>query len=756
VLALASCSLLTWVLGNGIPYGYDSSGTYLTYRAAYNATTFPGEGPLVADVSVSPEAAAHPTYDLDRPNVLGQLSSQLLMRAGVSDLRVYTALAIAIAVFGVVLAVKVLTRLGGAALAATTGLLFALQYVGVLSWTTNLQTALYFPLFWGSIYLLERYVERPSRARLIALATGIAVVCVHDVALGAFVLLTVLFLAWQLPTAPSPSGRGFIKGVRATSSRDKLGVTFAAIAGAGVALAVLVVVAGPGVLAALLPRAMGDNWREIPSAYRALFGLGQGALMVLVYGVLLAELVGIAGSRLPVVLACRRDLGMLLAIALVIAAVLWLDHPSAMLDDWEPFPGRPIIHVALWLALVGLLIAVGIGLMRGRQLLPDLLAVDGAPDGLTARSFVVAVGLAALALSVVSVANFTDTFIRTYQPALVFLEDAILAAFGLALFNMIREAGRWSVPSVALAGVLLVLGSYWLVYQAKLAVRFPPKEIGVATALRGNALLAGADFYTPDLPQIVWYYTRGQLVSPGSGLQGSRSFAVCARIPADLPGPTPCERLIQPPGDASRSFVATGDYLIVARPSCGMPGASAPVTGTGCGPQPGSPPTLVPLTSAPNAPVVKLTVTLDPTASLAHVEYTYAQAAGTPESDSIVRLYVLRSGGGSCLLDETAGSADIRFPPTSAGQFRAAVIPRSTLAVGEPYFSEAAQVESPYVVDLPNTRDGGTQQIPADSLEDAEQKALAAGTWNPSAGTLGPESRHRRVEAPTADNLCRN
>jgi hypothetical protein len=38
---------------------------------------------------------------------------------------------------------------------------------------------------------------------------------------------------------------------------------------------------------------------------------------------------------------------------------------------------------------------------------------------------------------------------------------------------------------------------------------------------------------------------------------------------------------------------------------------------------------------------------------------------------------------------------------------------------------------------LPNVQTGGTQQVEANSLEEAERMAEKAGTWNPSAGTLG-------------------
>jgi hypothetical protein len=168
-----------------------------------------------------------------------------------------------------------------------------------------------------------------------------------------------------------------------------------------------------------------------------------------------------------------------------------------------------------------------------------------------------------------------------------------------------------------------------------------------------------------------------------------------------------------------------------------------------------SPPRLEPQGGAPDAALVQLTVTLDPRDSIAHVDYLYAQDAGTPEADSVVRLYTLQSSGNWCLVNEVAGSRDIHFSPPSGGPFRAAVIPRSTLAVGQTYLSDSVQVQTVSVVDLPNTRDGGAQEIDANSLEEAEQLALAAGTWNPASGTLGPDAQHMRVEAPTADQQCR-
>ena len=201
--------------------------------------------------------------------------------------------------------------------------------------------------------------------------------------------------------------------------------------------------------------------------------------------------------------------------------------------------------------------AFGLRLRRRESLLADPSDV-GSPgrstEGLTARSFVLAVGLAILVLVLVPIGNFTETYLRYYEPAVVFLEDVVLAVFALALIDRIRLAGR-SAQSVAIAAVLVLVGSYWVVFQGKLALRYPPREIPVASALRGNAAMAGAPFIAPNLPEIVWYYTRGRASSDDAGLAALPAFLVCARCqpmrlrrppfsavdgPSCWPGPQAC------------------------------------------------------------------------------------------------------------------------------------------------------------------------------------------------------------------------
>ena len=747
LLTLASLSLVLWALGNRVPYGYDASGAYLTYRAAYNATTFAADNPFVADTATSSDPAAHPAYDLQDPNVSGQLLSQVLLRSGVTDLGAHTGLGIVVSVLGFLLALHVLTRLGGAALAATSMLLFAVQYVGVLTWTTNLQTAVYFPLFWGNLWLLLWFVDRPIQARLAAVGLGISLVFVTNPALGALVLLTEVFLFGQL----------------ARPARRKVGFTVAAVLGAVVGLLFLMVVAGPDAAAAWLPIDPGSQWQQTPTAYRAMFGLGQGALALLVYSVLVVQVAAAAwraaarGGR-----AMRTDLAALLVVALAIATALWLDRSTGLVDDWEPVSGRPVVHVGLWLALGGVLMVLGLRLWRFRPSRPDSLQAQDTEDAPDARRFVVALGLAILVLTILPIGNFTQTFVRNYAPALVFLEDVVLATCGLALLDEIRAARRWSLHAAAIGAVLVVFGVYWLAYQGTLAVRFPPREIGVASALRGNTALAGASFIAPNLASVVWYYTRGQALPVDSRPMAVPSFLICARVPT---GPTPsagCERwttqleTLGYPLDQGRNPLQAPDYLIYALPPCGTLSVPLSVATATCGPLASSPPTLTPLTVAPDAPLVSLSVNLQSSDAVAHVDYNYAQAAGTPEQDSIVRLFVKLPAGDWCLVGETAGQDELHFPATSAGEFRASVIPRSVLAAGQQYFSTAQMVVPTYVFDLPDTKNGGVQHITAGSLNEAKQQAIAAGTWSPAAGTLGQDARTAQSDAPTADHLCRD
>jgi hypothetical protein len=761
LLLFVSVSAALWAVGNGAPYAHDATETYLTYLAGYNAATFPGVNPLIADIAASLEPAAHPSYDTRNPNLFAHTVSQLLIRADIVDLRAHDALAIGVTVFGLIVAMRVLTSMGGTALAATTIVLFALHYVGVLNWTDNLVRAVHFPLFWGNVHLLQRYIERPTRLRLALAAMGLTAVFVNDLTLGAFVLLTELFVFWQLP-----------QPVRA-----KITFTVVAALGAGAALAswvaVLIFTLGPTVFTTtlsiqrMIPWVQAvdarDRFQLIASAYRDMFGLGHGALTLLIYPLLLFEIARVIWSGLARIAQVGRigrpwpiDVSVLTVVGLSIVAGLWIDGSTSLLGDWEPVAGWHILHVGLWVGLGGLLVTIVARLSTRRW---QGYVDDPRPrlDVLTTRMYIAAVGLAAAVLTLGSIGDFTDNFIRTYQPSMVFVEDVILATALIALARKVPTARGWSLESVAALGLLVMLGSYWLVYQSKLAIGNPPTEIGVASALRGNARLAGASIIAPDIYPVVWYYTRGRAHSVELSALGSAAlraqFLVCVNQ---------CDRwtsalrdvgLVVNPG---WNLVKTPRYSIYALPVCNTSELQPVSPGGPCAPEAvaEAPPSLGLIRDSPSSRVA-LTVTQTDNGYVAHVRYMYSQAAGVPEVGSVVRLYVVRPSGETCLIAEGAGQADFHIPGVSSGRFLAAAIPRSAVGVGQEYISDPLDVRALQIFELPDTHSGGVQQITATSLEEAEQIAIAAGTWSPSAGTLGKDAVTAITHYPTAENLCR-
>jgi hypothetical protein len=120
-----------------------------------------------------------------------------------------------------------------------------------------------------------------------------------------------------------------------------------------------------------------------------------------------------------------------------------------------------------------------------------------------------------------------------------------------------------------------------------------------------------------------------------------------------------------------------------------------------------------------------------------------------------VRVYVELGTGERCLVDEHVGVTDFPLPHASSGRFVVSVIPRSGSALGREYFSQSIDLLAMRLFELPDTRAGGTQQIQAPTLEEAEQIAIARGTWTPGAGTLGTDAFADITHYPPAENLCR-
>jgi hypothetical protein len=756
-----SVSAVLWLIGSGVPYANDGSESYTTYLEGYNAATFQGINPLIADVAASPHAADHPDYAPSATSLFARVISQLFIRIGMNDMRAHDAFAIAVAALGLFVALRVLDRMGGTALAVTTVVLFALHYIGIQSWVNSLPVALDFLLFWGNLLLLQRYLERTTPARLTLAAVGIAAAFLHNQTFGAFVLLTELFAVWQ------------VGGPRITRAAFTVATGLAAIVALAAWETMLALTLGPTAVSTAWPPTLGDL-QVFQSAFRNMVGLGQGALALLIYSFLMLEIVRLAWQQFarsfPVPNIDRLgsgDLSLLLVVSFSIAACLWIDRSTSLISDWELRPGIPIVHIGLLAVLGALLVLIGVRLSqskrsagRDNQEPPEVSASAtphtdsvAAPAAITPRVYIVAVGCAAIVMALFSVGDFVPRYLSTYRPSLVFVEDVILAIVLLALLRRIRWRGPWSLEAVAALTALVVLGSYWLAFQGKLALRYPPTETGLAALLRNNASLEAASFIAePDTYPVVWYYTRGRVEpaqSPGTSARPVEAqFFVCTNG-CDVWRPVLSTAAVYATGPGNST--APPPYVMYALPNCQSSVAQfacAPLSSTNI-------PPVLDASGPSGSPPVALILSQSDAGEHAHVTYKYSQAAGLPEVGSVVRLYVMRSDASWCLLDDVAGQTDLQLPRLSSGQFRAGVIPRSAQANGSEYFSDPVEFRPKAIVTLPDTRNGGAQEILAESLEDAEQIALANGTWVPSAGTLGTDSVTRFNLYPSADTLCR-
>jgi hypothetical protein len=140
-------------------------------------------------------------------------------------------------------------------------------------------------------------------------------------------------------------------------------------------------------------------------------------------------------------------------------------------------------------------------------LVAQLTASEGA-DRVTLRNFVIATLAAACAMCVISVGAFATNFIYTYKPALVFLEDSVLAIAAVAAFRWISKLSPTAYRRAAATFVVGLVAVYWISYQGSLAYRYPPTEIGVARALKAEAF-RNARFAEESMYAAIWYYTRG-------------------------------------------------------------------------------------------------------------------------------------------------------------------------------------------------------------------------------------------------------
>ena len=297
------------------------------------------------------------------------------------------------------------------------------------------------------------------------------------------------------------------------------------LAGAVVSLAVLVLFSTLSFTSALAT--MPDQWRQgVRSTLQAggLFGVG---FVMLVVSVLIARHY-VAPERFARLLV-KYWPTCLAASALVAAPAAMSGVVADLFRQYQVglLTLSSVKARALTIILLTLLLAAALGLavrlylsvvsrtgqrpvVEGETTLPEwqLTARGDAGGGVTLRSLVVSLLVAIGAMTVLSVGPFTMNFVQTYKPALVFLEDVVLAASAVAGLRWITRMSATSYRRAAATALLMFGGFYWCSYQASLAYRYPPTEIGISRALSSEAF-RNASFVEEAMYSAIWYYTRG-------------------------------------------------------------------------------------------------------------------------------------------------------------------------------------------------------------------------------------------------------
>jgi hypothetical protein len=720
LLVFGIVAVALWSVGNGTPFGYDSSEVYSTYLAAYNATAFANVNPLLQDQIASPNPAAHPYYGDSQPDLAANLVSQALIRVGIVDLRWHDLVAIGISIFGLFLAFISIRRMGGAVLATVVTLIFSATYVGILTRTSDILQAVHVALFWATVYVVQRYVETPTRAWLTAVVGAMFVVFFNDYTLALFIAGVAVLLVFQSEL----------------TSRSKLAFTLGCALAAGIAVGIWAMVEVATLGTWVVPPEGWGNLQTLGTGSQALLDLGQGALGLVIYPLIAAVIVcSVVRRARPEVVAC-------LLVAGAIGATFWAQ--PGLVDELEIRPGVPLAHIVV-LALV---VALGVSSWRAfgshSSGLLDLWTPSsptGTGGSVTVTTFIVAVGVTTLLLSLLWTRDFVATFMASYKPSLVFAEDLLLAAALIALCRFALAWRQHRVLSLAAALLIALGGGYWLAYQAKLALQYPPLELSIASALRNNPAVQGMSFVSPGASPVVWYYTRGEgydvSASPDSSTLNldQRMFFRDRSTNADRyvhPQLFICATQHSQSCDVWRpllaglgfeaaqggNFLETSDYLIYSS----------------------SAPPLANLEPVAKVDSVKLLVSrLDNGGVDLNATYTAHPANDSTAAPLAPLLRLYRVENEPCLVATTDSASGFQLPRDASGKFRISVTPRTSQASGAEVFSEPLRIGLSSFT-LPDIQKGGVQQVVAASLEEAEQIALAAGTWNPSAGTLGAQS----------------
>jgi hypothetical protein len=451
------------------------------------------------------------------------------------------------------------------------------------------------------------------------------------------------------------------------------------------------------------------------------------------------------------------------ALSLLAATYVW---NSAMMYDPE-YAALAILgawlpaHLATAIVLVTLAVAAGLVLQK---------------DPMLERRALVAYLACGMFAFVVCYAVLPGYVLNDYlgrtAPLTVYGRDVAVAIALFALATLTVRAARAlhapvamrTLATVGAAALVLVLGAYWLNLQREFIQLLPPTHYSFLTQL-SEPPFRGASFATNVNPAPIvaqtdeWAYTDqtlggGEVSLRQDGYSVARDYSYLWLADAQT---NPAYAAPDYYLCVIRQNLATVARRLAAEPrgGCGQLGivrqAGKDVTfprDSIVAQDPTGrdswaivrldwkyPPYLVPVDSSGAGSRAKL-VGVDVQGDAAHwfvkPSFTSVQQQGEPQQPALLRLYMV--GAKTCLIGSTDDPVGFMLPADFSNLVILSVTPKTAVAVGQESFSEPVFVgAATYLV--PNIRTGGYQQIRATSIQDAEQLAAAAGTWDASAAS---------------------
>lgn len=147
-------------------------------------------------------------------------------------------------------------------------------------------------------------------------------------------------------------------------------------------------------------------------------------------------------------------------------------------------------------------------LADGPALLSAFVRPAALASGFGLRAYVWALLAAIVPLSWFAIGPFTANFVHNYRPALVFLEDVLLAVLLVSAGRRVLAAEPHSPRRLVFATLFLACIAGWVTHQASMLRNNPPRELTGAAVLR-RPEYRGAQTVTENMVAPVWYYTRG-------------------------------------------------------------------------------------------------------------------------------------------------------------------------------------------------------------------------------------------------------